>query len=279
MPESAPSVFAYHDYREFMRDWFAHLGKTRKGFSLRSIARESQIAVGYLPMVLSGHRALSKAMLAKILPHLGLGESERAHLEMLRGLAEAESADARTALLAKLQKKRVYQDSHPQEFETFRYMSRWYFVAIRELSAVKGFKLDAKWIQSRLREKVPLADVSEAIEFLIEHGFIQVSAGGKVQFQEKNLQCMGGVYRVALGKFHKEMITLVRDSIESVPSEERHILGHTFAIEEKDLAEVKSVLDEALAKIEAISERKRAAETVYHVTLGVAPLTKKESKE
>jgi uncharacterized protein (TIGR02147 family) len=272
-----PNIFEYHDYRSFLKDWFMYLESTDRTFSLRGLARQAKISVGYLPMVLADHRSLSKDMLDKFAPHLQMTNVEVQHFETLREMVEAPSAEDRTATLARLQKKQAYRNQHPKEFETYHYMSNWFYVAIRELAGVKGFRLNPKWIQSQLREKVLLADVTKALRFLIDHDFIRV-VGGKAKFPEKNLQCMGGVYRIALGKFHKEMLNITRDSIDHVASEDRQIVGHTFAFPADRLPELKLILNEALKKVEDLGLTAKSADTVYHVTLAAIPLTQNDKK-
>jgi uncharacterized protein (TIGR02147 family) len=267
-----PKVVDYHDYREFLKELFAYLESHQDGFSLRQLARDAQVGVSTLSMVLSAQRGLSRAMFEKLRPFLPLSESDLKHFELLRDMAEAPTPEARARVVGKLQSRRDYRARHPQEFETFNYLTSWYHVAVREMAALPDFQWDPQWIQARLRGKVALDDIAEALKFLECHGFI---SRGQTGVKQKNLDCMGGVYRIALGAFHKEMLGQVASAIDTVTRDERHILGHTLAIAEKDLARAKTILDEALKKIEALSDSAVKPDTIYHVALGVVPLTKK----
>jgi uncharacterized protein (TIGR02147 family) len=273
-----PNIFAAHDYRLFLKDWIAFLESDRDGFSMRSLARLAKVSVGYLPMVLAGHRSLSKTMLDRIAPHLGLKANELVQLENLREVAEAASHQSKAVALEKLQNSKSYRALNPQEFATYRYLSHWYIVAIRELATLEGFKLEAKWIQERLREKVPLAEIENAIQFLSLNGFIR-SENGRTALEDKNIQCMGGVFKLALGSFHKQMLALASDAIDSVPSDERYLLGHTLVISADDLPKVKKILDDTLKKIEKLKNRDQrisSAETglIFHIELTAIPLTR-----
>jgi uncharacterized protein (TIGR02147 family) len=263
-----PQVAAYHDYRIFLKDLLGYLGEN--GTSLRTLARNSKIGASSISMVIAGHRSLTAATLEQLLPHLGLAESEGKYLELLRALSEEPTPEKRSAALGKLQKLKAYRELHPQEFKTFHFLSSWYAVAIREMSLNADFKADAKWIQSRLREMVPLEDIEKALAFLRDNGFLQK--------QPVNLECMGGVFKLALRGFHREMLTQAADAIEKVESDDRHILGHTLAIAEAQLPELKKILDEALGKIEQLSLEVKASDSVYHVSLAAVPLTAKKGK-
>ncbi len=141
-----PNIFTYHDYRGFLVDWVKYLEHAH-ALSLRGLAKQASVSSGYMPMVLAGIAPFRKKALAKLAPHLHLNGAEVSHLEQLRELAEAARPEARVMMLKRLQRKKRYRRQYPKEFETYRYMSAWHFVAIRELATVPDFKPDADWIQ------------------------------------------------------------------------------------------------------------------------------------
>ena len=89
---------------------------------------------------------------------------------------------------------------------------------------------------------------------------------------------MGGIFKIALGKFHREMLHLAAASLDNTSSEQRTTTGYTFAIPESGFAKVKEILDEALKKIAALNFGETELDTVYHVALSAFPLTK-QTKE
>jgi uncharacterized protein (TIGR02147 family) len=270
-----PQAIDYHDYREFFKSWFAYLESGDPNFSLRALARDAKISVSNLSMMLNGHRSLTKSAFEKLRPFLRLDENELEYIELLWELAEAPTPESRDRVLSRIQKRKDYRARHPKEFETFNYLSHWYFVAIREMAALPGFKANARWIHARLRGQVSLEEIEQALNFLIAHGFITADQAGALP---KQLDCMGGVFRLALGKFHREMLKHLGESIEDVSRDQRYLLGHTFAVTAENFSEARKVLDEALKKLEALSAASAAnqesAQNIYHVVLGLAPLTK-----
>lgn len=267
-----PDVFRYHDYRLFLKDWCDFLKSTKPGFSIRALSREAELGSGYLSMVFHGQRNLSNKVWLKISPLLGLNSQELAFLGSLRLVEDCPSSVVKFETFSRLQKFRAYRESNPKETVTYRYLSRWYFVAIRELAFLPDFKLDAKWIQDRLTHQVPLNDIKEAIEFLLENGFLQKNEAGQVTLPEKNIECFGSVYRMALAHFHREMLTLAKSAIEHVELSKRSVTGQTMAIAEQDYPKVKAILDEALEKLSKL-ETTKDANAVYHVTLATFPLS------
>ncbi len=139
---------------------------------MRQLAGLAALASGYLPMVLSGKRALSNKALHKLLPFLKLRPDEKKALELLVQLTEAPSAQSRAEILQRLQRNKNFRDNNKKEIETHKYLNQWYFVAIREMCLLKEFKSDPKWITERLEGRISEAQVKEALDFLVENNFV-----------------------------------------------------------------------------------------------------------
>jgi uncharacterized protein (TIGR02147 family) len=268
-----PDLYAYPDYRAFLRDWFAHLKGAESGFSLRDLARTAGLASGYLPSILSGRIGLTAKALQKLAPHLRLSGSELSYLELLRTVAEADQHSTRVRALAKIQKHQEFRRSNPREFEVFQYLSVWLRVAIREMAAVRGFRLEAEWIRKQFKHSVTLQQVRDALEFLLDHGFLVRSKGGKVSFPEKTLNCMDIVYRTALRQFHRDMLHLGGEALDNTPIDQRFVVGHTVGISAGTYPRIQGILEKTLQEIADITRTEKNSEAVYHVALAAFPLT------
>lgn len=279
MKNKKPEIHAYHDYREFLRDWLAYRKASQSRFTVREFSKRSGIAQGYITMVLSGARSLSLKALDKISVALELTESELMHLRRLVTLSESGNQEAQLGALSEIQRSRAYRKLNPKEFEAYRYLSHWYYVAIRELAALPEFRLDAEWIQQRLEHKVSVAEVISALDFLFDQGFMQLSSDGSVSFKKKQVDCMGGVYRLALARFHSEMLGMAAKSIAVTERERRHILGHTFAIPEDRFGDLREILEDTLKRIQELGSRSVKPESVFHVALCAYPLTHKKERK
>lgn len=273
-----PVVYRYHDYRAFLKDWFAYLKESQPGFSLRRLSASAKLASGYLPMVLAGSHELSLKALAKLLPCLQLARPEQNYFENLVKLCTCDTPEARIDALARMEKYAGYKKSNPNESHFFEYMSHWVCIAIREMATLPDFELDSAWIQKRLKPHVSVAEIEEALSFLIQRNYICLKPDGKAVSPEGHLQCVGGVYRTVLAHYHKEMMALAAQSIETTSAKQRNLFGHTFSIDSKLFDDAKRILDDAVAKLRALSDR-GAADSIYHVELALFPLTNVPKEE
>lgn len=277
--ENRPQIEKYHDYFIFIKDWLKFMKIHESKFSLRSLSRKANMAVGYLPMVLSGRRQLSESAFEKLIPHLSLTKREQKILILLRKIGESENPEIRSEALKDLQKMKEYQLNNSPEIEVFKYLSRWENVAIREMLNLSDFQLDPLWIQARLNAKIGLSEIQNILDFLKTHGFISLSADGKTATAKKSLQCEDGVFRISLSDFHRQMLDKIEDSIENTPREKRSIMGHTRALSAKEFAELKVKIADFINELDASKKSSQDPDSeVYHITLAAVPLTSTKRK-
>lgn len=264
------NIFEYHDYREFLSHAFDNAKKQHK-LSLRKIATQINTTAANLSMILSGKRKLKEDSVQKIAKILNLNQQEENYLRSLIILNDSLDIVDKYEAYRKMKRHFAYQDGHANSLESFKYLSNWYNVVIRELVTTKDFIWDAKFIQKRLPKKVPLKSIKVAMNFLEENQFVEIKDG--VAKIEKNLDCVGGVYKLSLSKFHDEMMKITVDSIYQVDSERRCILGHTIALSEKDFDKATELLNKTLNEIRKLGSTDEDKDDVYHFILSTVPVT------
>lgn len=267
-----PNIFESHDYREFLIQWFNYL-KQHHSISMRTISTASRLAVGYLPMVLSGKRPLTDKVLNDIQPHIHMDNKAFDFLKCLRDLNEANSQEKMANAYSKITSFSQYKKENNKELEAHKLLSAWYYTAILEMAKSDDFKLDAKHIQRQLKRKVPIKSINLAIEFLLQAKFIKSDLNGKVTVLQKSLECHGGVFKISMGEFHRQMLELATESIHNTDREHRNLVTHTMAISEEQINEVNQVLNEALDKIKKIGDQTNKSDEVYQISLLNFPLT------
>lgn len=276
-PHEKPDIYCYHDYRKFLKDHLEYM-KATQGLSVRRLARDAHIAVGYLSMVLSGARRMATKALLRLKNPLHLTNPEGEFLELLVRVADSDLQEARLEALRKIQRFREYRKLNPKEFEAYRYLTHWYYVAIREMVNLNGFQPDPLWLKDHLRGRIPLPEVTEALDFLKEHGFIEIVPGERTNLPQKNVECVGGVYQIVLSQFHREMLRLASESLNEIPYEERTVMGHTLSIPAQSYLKISQILEEALNRVADLEKTKEPKDVTYQVTVSAFPLSKRKEE-
>ncbi len=268
-----PDIYRYHSCQSFLKDWFEYLRALDPEFSLRGFSARAELGAAYLPMVLAGKRKLSLNIYSRIAPLLGLKPPELGHLENLVKL-QSSSQTTRLIALTDLSRRATYQRRNPAEAELYRYMSHWHYIAIRELASLPDFRADAEWIQKKLRNKLPLSQIKEALDFLIGKSYIVPGENGAVTPPKDTIKCVGEVYLGALTQYHRQMFALAADSIDNATPQERNLIGITFPTNPECYDEAVKILERAIAEISALEKKVEGARTtVHHAEIAIFPLT------
>jgi uncharacterized protein (TIGR02147 family) len=273
-----PNIFAYHDYCKFLEDWFGYLKSIDKKSSLRKIGKDADISAAYLSLVLAKKRSLSAKLATKLAEALNLDPAEQKFFILLVSLADSSRQPDRLKAYQKIKRFTQYQETNDNQIEAFKYMSEWYFVAIRELAAHPDFTDNPKWIQKQLVKHVPTKDITNAIEFLLERGFIKKNKDGSFQQPQRDVDCNGGVYQISLNRFHHQILDISSELLDHMPKEERYLSGYTFMMSPESYDEVNSLFDEMKNKLREIEDRDRSTKSekkVYHTEFITIPLSGK----
>lgn len=269
-----PDLFTYHDHIHFLNDWFKYLKKTKSGFSMRTLAHKSQIAVGYISMIFRRERELSEKSFHKMLPQLFLNDQEKSFLDLLRIVGQSPDPQARVEAVQKMSKLKSFKTKNNNDVRIYEYLTKWFYVAIYEMIALENFKMDAKWVQSRLNRKLSLSEINSAFDFLKNQEFIKLGMAGKWVQTKSHLDCREGIFKLSLGEFHRQMLALAADAIEKTPREQRLIMGQTMSISAKDFEKIKVIIQESVQKINEVGSNSDSKNNVYHIELAAFPLTK-----
>jgi len=273
-----PFVYAYHDYRSFLKDSLSYL-KRSENLSMRKLSEKIGISHGYLSLVLKGQRSLSSEVVKKIAPFLDLTTEKQKYLNHLVSLADSSSNEEKRAALKSLKRSRSYSENHPKEFETYQYLDKWHTVAIREMVSHPGFQDDPIWIQQQLNFPIRRREIEESLIFLKKHHFMRPAKLNGWKQATKNVSCLGGVFQLAMRQFHTQMLSLAQNALSIIPKKERKQIGYVFSISSKDFLKVCEVIEEAKEKIKKIEEASSPSNKVaYYANFSAFPLTQKGEK-
>lgn len=274
--ELRPDIYKYHDYRVFLKETMVYLQQQDSEFSLRKLAQKADLATGYLPMVLSGKRNLSHNAVDALKKPLHLKPDEVSYLKYMTELNDSDSRDHKLEILKKMQKFQKYEEGNSKELEAYKYLTKWQYVALREMMNLETFKDNIDWIQERLTFAATPKEITEGLDFLLKNHFV-TKTKNKYLPKEKIIDCFDGIYRLSLGEFYKQIFQLAIESIDKVPRSERLILGHTMAASPEAFTQISQVLQEAFEKVRDIERNDKNKKQLYQVTFASFPLTKKDA--
>jgi len=272
-------VFAYFDYRAFLRDAYADLKERQPGFSFRWFARRAGMtSPNFLKLVMDGKRNLTAASSERFATALDLTGSETAFFRELVGFGQARTAAEKNRHFERIGSYRQHRAVCALERDQFEYLSHWWYPAIRELITCEGFVEDDEWIAGQLVPAITPAQARQAIELLLALGFVERDASGRLRQREPLLSTGPEVRSLAVGNFHRQMMERAAESIDLVDRELRDISGVTVALSAESFQLVKQRIVELRAELLALSAGEAHPTRVVQVNFQLFPLAATDGK-
>lgn len=252
--------------------------KANPAYSIRALARDLKLSSSYLSAVLKGKKPVPMDRLAEIAKRLEMDEIRVVQLKRAIVLSSV-SPEELQLLTRDLEGRRNPVENlgktQPMSKADLKLWSKWYYLPILDLTTCDDFLSDMKWISRRL--KIPLGDVSEAIHFLLEKGYL-VEEKGQWKKMDLHLRYPCIAPNETIRSFHKEyLLKAIQVMKEQTSPEEfsrRVISGMIIASDPKKIAEARQVLETALLEISRILCEGECTE-LYQLGVQLYPLTSK----
>lgn len=271
-----PDLFVYLDYRLFLRDAFeAKKAKDRKT-SFRSFAKEAGYSSpNFLQLVIAGNRKLAPANLPGTIRALGLNKQESEFFANMVGFEQAEGFEEKNFHYQKMLRSRRYAESKPIEKGQYAYLEHWYNPVVREMLSHKEFNGEPAWIARRIQPALTVAQVEKSIDLLCRLDMVRKDeSSGKWLQAEPVLSTPAEVESLAVANYHRSVLNLASDSIESFPSTERDLRAVTLGVPKSAYPQIKRKMEDLWREILALSRSGGLVEEVYQVNMQVFPLTR-----
>ena len=270
-----PDIFSSLDHRAFLADWFAWKKSTNRRFSHRVFSRLAGVrSPSLLLLVTKGDRNITANTLPGFIKALSLDEEEASFFRLLVELDAADVAEERTAIFQRIAATQRFRAAHPIEGESFRYLSRWYIPAVRELALCAGFQADAEWIAGIVRPAITREEAQEALDTLQALGMLAVADDGAVTVADATLATPHEVVGTAVHNYHQGMLARSSDAITAFRPFERHLGAVTVAVPAARVPALKAAVTEFQERFLDLCDGMEEDSTcVYQMNLQLFPLS------
>lgn len=277
----AVDVFQFLDYRAFLRAHYTAEKARRPAFSHRFFSRLAGLrSPNFLKLVMDGERNLGPDTVPKFQTALGLTGEAAAFFADLVAFAQADSVAEKNRAFERISASRRFRSARRISGELFKYLSQWYYPAIRELAAREDFQESPKWIAAQLRPKIAAADAQQALALLLSLGLlVRDEATGRVMRGEPTLttehEITGEqeVRSLAAGNFHRQMLERAAASIELVAREHRDLAALTVCVTPATAALVKARIHKFREELTQLCDADAKGEVVYQLNVQWFPLS------
>jgi uncharacterized protein (TIGR02147 family) len=246
-------VFAYNDYRLFLRDWIQEKKRRSPQFSGATFARKAQISSStLLGMVAKGKRNLSAASIRAFIRGLELHANAAVYFENLVNYNQARNINDQAVYLARLTQ---LSSRHPirEELRTLsdhlQYISAWYHPIVREFCGLmpqfkeRDEKQAGEWISNRMSAVISPRQASMSIELLLRMGLIEAQADGSYKLREQKLLLDPQKADRGIQVFHKSYLEQASRFPLTKPRDEREFQFVTLSMNAADYQGLKEKMN------------------------------------
>jgi uncharacterized protein (TIGR02147 family) len=273
--EPAVGVYAYLDYRAFLRDHYAAKKAASRAFSYRSFSKRAGVASpNYLKLVIEDKRSLSPKMAERFAHACGLDPDASRYFVHLVAFNQGKTSIERAQAYDRLTSFQRYRQAHKLEIAHAAYYSDWYMPAIRELAASQQFREDPEWIADQLVPKISPQQARQALEILVDLGLLVRSAAGRLEQADALVSTGPETRGLHIAAFHRAMTQRAIESIDLVPATERDISSLTLCLGRGGLAKLKERLQRMRRELLELSALESEPEQVVQVNFQLFPLSR-----
>ena len=263
------SIYSYKCPNDFLKDRWTHLNEKNPSFSLRSWSKR----MGFrnpspLSLMMSGQRSIPKKHIPNFIRDLDLDENEAQYFETLVDLQRAKSPDQKIRYYNQLKKISPMSKLDIVELEQFHFLQDPLHTFILEMTALKGFKADPKWIQSRLKGEYSIAQVEKALDRLLKLNLLKKIGKSLVAKSQEHITNKPDIRDQAAQNYHQKISEIAAQRVIEQDVLEREFNSFSMNIKKQDIPMAKKIIREFIKTfIENVESKPKEGEETYQLNV------------
>lgn len=275
-------VTEFADYRAFLKAYYADARLKNPRFSYGAWAKKLHTKdTSTLTKIIKGQRDPGPRLTEQFIAYFKFNESEAKYFRSMVQLEKIQGESSlRLEILDTLGRSPKASDSKTLEAADFASISEWYSFAIRQMTKLRDFQPNARWIAKHLRFDVNEEQVQGMLNTLVRFGFLSLCKIRNTLTIGEPLYTPTDTPNSHIKKFHLQMLNNAAKIINEVPVEQREFTALTLAFNSSHLAEAKKLIRKFQADFDQLMSEKTPLEkdSVYQFQIQFFPLTQNEPK-
>jgi uncharacterized protein (TIGR02147 family) len=269
----ASSIFAFTDYREFLKAAYDAEKGANRLFSHRFImTKVGASSTGWFSDVVKGRITLNQAFAIRLANLFALGSKDEEYFLALVDYGQAGSSEEKSRAL-----ERVVSFREPKADvvgkDKFEYYSRWYYAAIREILFIHPFKGDYAELARKLSPAITAGQAKRAVSLLKRLEFVAQDETGRIRPVQAIVKKDSEVKSDNLANFLRANMELGIEAISRYDKADRDISALTLALSPQDFKTAREEIRVLRKRLLALSENPHPDKRVFQCNFQVFPVT------
>ncbi|MBN1761227.1 MAG: TIGR02147 family protein [Chitinispirillaceae bacterium] len=272
-----PDLFAYLDYRKFLRDYCAAKRAKNTWFSYRYLSGKVGIkSGGFFSWVLQGKRNISGKLVYDLAGFFGFSRPQTAYFEQLVAFNQANTHEERKNAFDKLLSMRR-GSVRPVGEEQSEFYRIWYYSALRELVSIYRITDETVGeVTSVLSPTVKSAEVAKALALLVRLGMLRKNESGVYERCATVVSSKEQVPLVALHDYQIACMELAKEALDRFGKNERELSTVTMSIDNDAYMRIIERLAMFRAEVMEIARSVDKPSRVMQLNLQFFPLSRQK---
>jgi uncharacterized protein (TIGR02147 family) len=274
------SIYEYQNPNDFLRDTWNFKRRKNSAFTVRAWAFQMSMKHhNALHEMVTGKRKIPKSTIPTFSRFLNLNNNEAFYFELMVDYSRSKTAEEKTIYLERMKAVSPVKAVKFTELESFRMLQDPVHFFIAELALQKDFRPDPQWIKDRLGYNTTFLQITEAIDRLLALDILREDVEGKLHRIDQFIQSKSDIQDRGLKEYHKTLMDLAKEAIETQDILEREYQGMALTIDSNRLPEAKKVIRKFVAEFTSQFDTPKVAnEEVYQLNLQFFGITKNINK-
>jgi uncharacterized protein (TIGR02147 family) len=269
-----PDLFAYTDYRKFLKDFYEEQKARDPKFSHRYFTRKVGFSSsGYFSDVLNGKKNLSLAFTLRFAKALKLGREEEEYFVNLVGFNQSKTLEEKNRhyemmmTSGKVKVDVLEKDKH-------EYFRDWRHAAVREALHYLDIGDDYRLLGRSLDPPMTAKDAERSIDLLEGLGLIRRDAQGRWRPTSGNISTGSRFDSLNVANTHRANLELAVRALDVFPPDQKGFSTLTLPLTEEKIRKAKLAIKNLRMYLLALAENGKHADRVYQFNFNLFPLTR-----
>jgi uncharacterized protein (TIGR02147 family) len=237
-------IYAYDDFRTYLRDSFTERQKQEPDFTYRAFAAESGFTnPGFLNDVVKGRRKLSMDAVQKMIAGFKLTENEAVYFKLLVSYGQAKDDEERSELFKQIISRRNRSKFARINPSLAKYYQDYRYPLVRCAIKACDFKGDYEKLASFLDPPLPLPDVKKTVRDLCDWGLVTQDAEGRYTVSSNLVEPPETLMHL-IPEMNGEWIKHAFNALRRLPPAKRHISSILCSISDESYTLIQEKIEE-----------------------------------
>lgn len=267
-----PDLYAYTDYRAYLRDWFEENKKSQAFLSFRYMSRRTGIDAGYLAHVLQGSKHIAEGSIDAMVQFLGLGTKDAKYFSELVLFSRAKNE---REIKERFQKLMSLRGVSARELSSrqIRYWAHWYYPAVRLTMLNYSFQGDYADLAARLCPPITEEQAREAVQVLENLQLVRKEEAGIYTVLDAHISTGDAWQSVAIREFQEQTLKLAAESLTRHSKKNREISTLSLAIPQEEISTLQEMVKDFRQQVAKWALSLDDSDCVMQVDFAVFPIS------